>query len=571
MSEIDALVGIYGAVDKAVQGSPKLRADVSRLLPLYADPGLQWYDDFEAWLKETRAEPVSGPLFPELEEALSKLAEIAPKGRLRARRLFALTVATQGFPEMQDPSSELGGLAVGALRVEGLAGGEEAAARSLLELLTTIALPDVHASPQQLKTWWSQVIHVAGSDGLLQVTSDLKQRPCSGQLVSVPGITAPVAALRTEFETDEIDFEQAKNFINPANWAKCMPSFWCAMDPLAVAPRIPGGSVFREVVSSDECALGDAAAFWAETELEFEFGSLSEAVFTNYRLSKGRPLAGDRILLDEGSLVVAKVGPGERPLLITTTKRIQFSHAFSSEALAIIACALGYADVVGELLNCAASGPKEVVPFPKVAPLGSTPEGLATALSDCVEECAAATGIWRNRVARRPYTAGDLVLDMTNSWAWALRKGAAVVELGASAAQTGTSTGAGAGGAASNPAAWISAANESGLLFAQALNALASASGLGGDENIVTSQPFQGPPGATLTLDGPLVEGAGLDSLPESVLSIVPVPGGSKGEFELTANATGHRGATYVGTVRASADAALAAGSTKVIVWITVP
>ena len=61
-------------------------------------------------------------------------------------------------------------------------------------------------------------------------------------------------------------------------------------------------------------------------------------------------------MVDEGSLVVQRLGPAAAaPLRVTTTKRIRFARFFSGEQLALIMCALGYAEVVKELVfSCAA-------------------------------------------------------------------------------------------------------------------------------------------------------------------------------------------------------------------------
>ncbi len=132
-----------------------------------------------------------------------------------------------------------------------------------------------------------------------------------------------------------------------------------------------------------------------------------------------------------------------------------------------------------------------------------------------------------------------------------------------------------AGSAAADLAACASLATESGLLLAaQALEGLATLGGFEGEENDVTSQPFQAPAGSTLALAGPLVKGPGMDALPVSAVTIQPSQlGPSQTEFTLRANAAGHRGATYVGTVEASTDAALAAvtAPAQVTVWITIP
>ena len=119
-----------------------------------------------------------------------------------------------------------------------------------------------------------------------------------------------------------------------------------------------GGATYREVVSSD-CNHPATAEFYAETELDFNFWSIPQkepvVAIANYQLSKGRPRKGDLILVDEGTLVVAKTGTGQRPVRVTTTKRIEFDWPFSSQVLAVMMCASGYGELAGDLFCCAAS------------------------------------------------------------------------------------------------------------------------------------------------------------------------------------------------------------------------
>jgi hypothetical protein len=260
----------------------------------------------------------------------------------------------------------------------------------------------------------------------------MRPRPCSGQLLEVPGVEGPVAALKTEFETDEIAFDAATRFIEPVNWKKCMPYFWCDMREMGKG-MLPGMYLYHEVVSTD-CAHKARAAFWAETELLFNFMWLPDhehaaVALTNYQLSNGRPLPDDPIRVDEGTLVVAKIGPGQTPLRITTTKRIQFSYPFSSEALALIMCALGYADVVGDLLCCAASSPKRGkagTKFPGESPPvvahGPRPQA-APRRHPCSPICVGESSV------------GQLVQETANIWARVLREGATAVERGAGGGQ----------------------------------------------------------------------------------------------------------------------------------------
>jgi hypothetical protein len=124
--------------------------------------------------------------------------------------------------------------------------------------------------------------------------------------------------------------------------------------------------------------------------------------------------------------------------------------------------------------------------------------------------------------------------------------------------------------AAADLAACASLATEGGFLLAsETLDAVAVLAGRGYDRNVVLSQPFQAPPGARLKLAGPLVKGPGFDELPVGVLLIQPFKlAPAETEFALRADATGHRGGTYVGKVQASTGAA---APVNVTVWITVP
>lgn len=118
-------------------------------------------------------------------------------------------------------------------------------------------------------------------------------------------------------------------------------------------------------------------------------------------------------------------------------------------------------------------------------------------------------------------------------------------------------------------AATASLATESWvLLAAEALDAAAGLAGRRPKRNLVHSTSFSTSlAGATLALDAPLVSGFGA-RLPVGVVSLVPAelePGET--DFALSADATGHRSGTYVGTVEASASGQVE----PVRVWIIVP
>lgn len=408
MGEIEDLIGIYGAIDRAVAEDSERRAPVSRLLPPYRTAEVHWFDDFVAWTIEQRddASP-DPPPFPPLQAALGDLAGIEPRVRMRARRLLAVAVAVQAFPEL-GPDGSAAGLAHGALGVPGLAGDEDRAQR-LLELLADESLlPAIdNQAPGALDAWWTNLLAVASFQGLIVDAAAMGPRPCSGRLVTVdlPGGAGPVATLETEFETDRLSFDQAIAFLEPVNWPQCS-DFWCEMRKVGV--QSTSLQQYHEVVST---ACEHRQIAWTiEAELDFSFTRLPDVAITEYQLSAGHPLPGDDVLVDDGSLVVRRLGTGAASRLrITTTKRVKFDHPFSGEALAMIMCALGYATVAEDLVfSCAAvGGGTGGTPFP-AAP-------LPTPVKPCVDACAP----------------DALVQSMANMWLCAFREGAAVIDRGA--------------------------------------------------------------------------------------------------------------------------------------------
>ncbi len=366
MKETAAIVGLYGAVDEAVREDATRREAVARLLSQYEDDDFSWYQEFKEWVTTSRPpappeveEEGSVEAFPGLVDGLQALAALPPpKCRMRPRRLFALAVAMRAFPEMRDHNSELGGLAVEALGVKGLAPDGDGA-RGLLELLgNEERLNEAGKIEPDLKEWWDGFLEAAHTRHFLNDLTGMRPRPCSGRVVKLPGEEGRAAAFVTEFSTDEVGFDQAVRFLNPAVWEECRPDFWCEVKELRAPPSGGGAYRYKEVVSSD-CKHRATTWFNAEAELDFVFWTLPnksapQVAITNYQLSHGRPKKGDLILVDEGTLVVAKTGGGQSPLAITTTKRIQFDHGFSAAALALIMCAFGYAETASDLLCCAA-------------------------------------------------------------------------------------------------------------------------------------------------------------------------------------------------------------------------
>jgi len=127
-----------------------------------------------------------------------------------------------------------------------------------------------------------------------------------------------------------------------------------------------------------------------------------------------------------------------------------------------------------------------------------------------------------------------------------------------------------AASAAEDLTACATLATEGGFLWAaEAFQAAAILGGGVGATAEPPPAPFTAPPETTLKLAGPLSRGPNLDQLPVADVTIEPAQlGPNQTEFALSANAAGHRGGTYVGTVEASTAAGV---MTPVTVWIVVP
>jgi hypothetical protein len=418
LSEISDLVAIFGEVDRRlVDASQELREHVATLLPEYANPEVRWYDEFLEWTAE-----LGRQRFPEVDEAMSGLAEDPLQGpRSYARRLLAITVLVRVAPEIRPHTTEINALARRALR--DIIGPDENE-----DLLEFLADPDrderfrtrAKRTPDE---YWDALADVAVESNRLSRRDLIGDRPCTGSLIVVQTSLGEVTAVIVEaqFETGDIDFQQALGFLNPVNWTTGMGSFWCEVKELPVPP----GSAFKryhEVVSVD-CPNRDT--MWTvATDLDFYTDIGTTEAIVEYGLPPGHPRQGDDVYVDEGSLQVTLTDKGT--IAVWTSKRVCFSHAFSGESLKLVICALGYRTALEELVErCKDGAPPSRASQPRGASQPKSPQGsLITEAIDrtaawakaSIDECATAAADIANRMDEGCYGADDLVGDMAKSW-----------------------------------------------------------------------------------------------------------------------------------------------------------
>jgi len=457
MSEIEDLMGLWGAIDQAVVANPEGDIDgeplaevVGRFLGPYRDGAAGWFDEFTAWTAELMHVEAEGQ-YPERDEALRNLAETPARGRRRARRLHVIAVAARLFPELREGGHELHESAIGAL-TQGIAPDPDAA-EQLLQLLT-----DDDVFPD-LGRWEHLLVTARGAELIDEVTFlQATAPPCSGELVSVTlpgGDIDPVPTLSTHFCTTALTIEEAKRFLEPVNWPDCN-DFWCEMTLQGSSAR--GNPTYHEKVS---VACSNQYAWVAETDLEFAMVNLPNGgALVSYNLCDGLPHSGDAILVDSGSLLVVQNGS---EVCVSTTKRILFNHPFSGPSLAALSCALGYGAVAEDLVfTCALEpgNPNENpgTEFPGVDPpnnkrmfdkegpvMVSQPSTAAEndadcmkgviddavdAAKDCIDACADAYHESYKKISDRSYKADDVVQDVAAMWTRLLRDGARALDLG---------------------------------------------------------------------------------------------------------------------------------------------
>jgi hypothetical protein len=464
MGETREIIGIYGAIDRAVARDPETRARVVELLPVYeSDAALGWFDQFEEWTVRKREDRTESAPFPaSIDEAMAGLAgrtesDEPPTPRQRARRLWATAVATRAFPELSNPriESDVVFNTLRVLQAPGLARTDDDA-RELLRLLSSRARAPTEGS-EALDRWWdNDVVRRASSQNNIDDTrEDIGPRPCVGHLVDVTmsgGDTLRVASLKTSFETDKLTFARACRFLDPTVWPTCN-DFWCEMTK--VGPTAAGGTQYHEVVSSD--CRNKASAWTISAELDFAFRKDPNYARAAYRMSPGIPQKD--VLVDEGSLVV-EVIPDTDPkrLRVTTTKRVRFTESFSGEALSLIMCAAGYASVAEDLVFSAALMKDEKgKPFPKDPQVdkpaeagaagepgepgpggGSLMDDLideaAEAVKACVQESADAAKATLVKIEKGEYNADAAVQDAVATSLRMMRDSANAVDFGIRAA-----------------------------------------------------------------------------------------------------------------------------------------
>jgi len=399
MSDVEGLLALYGALDRAVDAHEVDPADIAPLLGAYRYPEtVGWYEhQYRPWVEgaaaraERRGErrKAAGrrpritvrhrgedPVPPEpvatespIQEIRAALAFLGPaplEGRTAARRLLAITVLARALPQHFGPDGSDADLARDALifRIPGEDSDNDSLAQRAQELHAQFANEFTDMGQ------WPNVVANAVRSGLLP-QSFLSQQaapPCTGKLIMRPtspgGDPDPCLVMEAEFTTQSLTFEEAKVYLEPANW-QYPGSLWCRMEGYD-SPQ-PNSRLYHETVST--ACESTSPAWTVSTDLQFWFSHPTPTeARAEYDFAPGLPVPGSDIEIDEGSLRIIKLPDGS--VNVKTTKRVRFAGSFDGPGLAMFMCASGYSTILEDVVFSVAKAAKPQ-PFPVTAPPGA--------------------------------------------------------------------------------------------------------------------------------------------------------------------------------------------------------
>ncbi len=192
---------------------------------------------------------------------------------------------------------------------------------------------------------YPKVIEVAGSLGLVDPKVALVPL-CQPKVMIVRQHLCLV--ITTEFSSDAVSLNELKDVIDPANWARCLSTFFCDMYPQR--DRDDGWARVLEQVSTTcpilPTHMKTPLKYW-KTEGSDDATKLPTACL-EYELDDqpGQGAEGDGlIVLDEGFIRMTSTRqPGPKPGYEYARERLS---AFANSAitpLGVLACSMGYGD-----------------------------------------------------------------------------------------------------------------------------------------------------------------------------------------------------------------------------------
>ena len=439
MAALRSLLALYGALDDAIirTEDPQVGATVDAFLP-GASANTGWYSEIETFFFGENAQPT-----PDLDQALGQIGEAAAPLTIaqRSRLFFAVSAITRVrqvagpsvFPSLppsapdsdsstaesdsptpesdsSTPESDSSTLVfptfddwlVGALAAvgpEGISDREQA-----LSFQDEVA----YRFPNR-QSFYDFRAYAASRDWIDKATLAIPL--CQATIVDIDGIESVV--VDTEASSDFVSLNQLKKVVNPYNWHKNYPDFFC--DMIAAARRPERGDGWRRVL--EEVGFCKYSGKTLSTMLKYFSTENPETPYEarfDYDLDEPKGPEGDGLVtVDRGFINMwSTVNDADAYGVKVRTRKVVHINGVLPYAQARLVCITGYASASNEFLLGAASNPP---PNPKEFKYYAVP--LATETEAANVAAAGISGPTADHVgttAVKLWT--DTVRDLTTSY-----------------------------------------------------------------------------------------------------------------------------------------------------------
>jgi hypothetical protein len=370
-----AVLALYGALDHAASaGNADIEATIARYLPGSTSINAGWYEQLLIFLGHRESHFSGTASVPDLRLALSVLQEQAvaptPQPSKRASRIRPGTAKKE--------SSVVAGISATTPPEQPRPLSTVQKARMVFAIATLSQLPGWYLQNVLGDSWEQQLDQaldsVRGSNGGLfeHLRLNLNSRDGYPKVIEVAGNHGmidlkvamvplcqpkvmivrdhPCLVITTEFTSATVSLTDLKNVIDPANWARCLSTFFCNMD--AKLERDDGWSRVLEQVSTT-CPIAPTRMktplkYW-KTEGQDD-KKQSPTACLDYALDD-QPLhdaQGDGlIVVDEGFIRMTSTDSGLDPTAAGVRVRTRKVVGFRNSALTpwgVLACSMGYGD-----------------------------------------------------------------------------------------------------------------------------------------------------------------------------------------------------------------------------------
>ncbi len=369
-----AVLALFGALDDAAgTGNADIEATVAHFLPGSSGPNTGWYEQLLGYLGHREAHFTEHAAVPDLPSALDILSQqvavplaVTQQVRKKPGKKVAAQVATASGPVPGPPPA-----------ARPLSTVQKA--RMVYAIATLSQLPGWYLQNVVGATWEQKFVdalqsaggptdnrllnhlrlHVSSRDSYPKVVELAeKQGLIDAKVALVPLCqpkvmivrTQPCLVITTEFISDAVSLDELKSVIDPANWARCLSSFFCQMD--TQKERDDGWSRVLEQVSLT-CPIGPthmktALKYW-KTEGQDDPKQPPTACLDYALDEQPKPGAeGDgQMVVDEGFIRMTSTDPGLDPSKPGVRVRTRKVVGFRNSAITpwgVLACSMGYGD-----------------------------------------------------------------------------------------------------------------------------------------------------------------------------------------------------------------------------------